>query len=131
MKSCKQRRAEIKQARINRAQKKYALELGARRKEVTAGTAPCNTSLLAPNHSCSDPPFMHRGYYCDILFKCKDCGTEEVWTATRQKWWYEVAKGDVWTTAVRCNSCRRKERLRITEARRIQQEGLARKHPHA
>jgi hypothetical protein len=107
--------------------KKYELKHGIKRKEVTANTAPCNASLLAPNSSYSEPPFVHRGYYCDILFKCHDCGKQEVWSATRQKWWYEVAKGDVWTTAVRCNTCRHKERERKAEARRIHLEGVAKK----
>jgi putative zinc ribbon protein len=127
MKSGKQKRIEIKNARKKRAQKKYERKHGIKRKEVTANTAPCNASLLAPNRSYSDPPFVHRGYYCDILFKCHDCRKQEVWSATRQKWWYEVAKGDVWTTAVRCNSCRRKERERRAEARKIHLEGIARK----
>jgi putative zinc ribbon protein len=126
MKSGKQKRIEIKNARKKRAQKKYELTSGIMRKEVTANTAPCNPSLLI-NHRYSDPPFVHRGYYCDILFKCKDCRKQEVWSATRQKWWYEVAKGDVWTTAIRCNACRRKERVRKAEARRVHMEGLARK----
>jgi hypothetical protein len=127
MKSGKQRRIELKNARKKREQKKYELTRGARMKEVTANTAPCNPELLAPNPSYSVPRFVLRGYYCDVLFKCKDCGKEEVWSATRQKWWYEIAKGDVWTTAVRCNSCRRKERERKAESRKIHLEGLSRK----
>ena len=127
MKSAKQKRIQLKLARMRRAQKKYVLERGTRSKEVKAGTAPCNSSLLVPNHSFSDPPFVLRGYYCDLLFKCKDCGTEEVWTATRQKWWYEIAKGDVWTIAVRCNACRRKERERRNQARQVHLEGVFRK----
>ena len=127
MKSGKQRRTEIKIARKKREQKKYVLTHGARLKEVTANTAPCNPKLLAPNNSYSEPPFVQRGYYCDILFKCKDCGKEGVWSATRQKWWYEIAKGDVWTTAVRCNTCRRKERERKSEARKVHMEGLSQK----
>ena len=127
MKSGKQKRIEIKLARERRAKKKYQLTGDLRLKEVTAGKAPCNPQLLAPNHSCSEPLFVSRGYYCDILFKCRDCGKEEVWKASGQKWWYEVAKGDVWTTAVRCRSCRRKERERKEEARRIHLEGIARK----
>ena len=119
MKSGKQRRIEIKAARIKRRRQKYELTRRLRLKEVTAGTAPCNPQLLADTHSCSDPLFVIRGYYRDIVFKCKDCLKEEVWSATRQKWWYEIAKGDLWTTATRCNSCRRKERERKAEARRI------------
>jgi hypothetical protein len=124
MKSGKQKRIEIKNARKNRHKKKYELLRDQKRKEVLAKSAPCNPELLTSKHSISDPPFVTRGYYLDILFKCKDCGEEDIWSATRQKWWYEVAKGDVWTTAIRCNACRRKERERKTEARRVHMEGL-------
>jgi len=50
-----------------------------------------------------------------------------VWTATQQKWWYESAKGDVWTVAVLCRPCRIRERDRKTAARKVHQEGLAKK----
>jgi hypothetical protein len=48
MKSGKQKRIQLKLARMKRAQKKYVLERRAKSKEVSAGTAPCNSSLLAP-----------------------------------------------------------------------------------
>ncbi|WP_444938452.1 zinc-ribbon domain containing protein [Microbulbifer sp. JMSA002] len=58
---------------------------------------------------------MHHSYYIDIPlyyldreFQCKDCGSEEVWTAKQQKWWYEIAKGDFETSTVRCRPCRKK-----------------------
>lgn len=37
------------------------------------------------------PEFFWRRYYIDKRFTCAKCGTEEVWTAAQQKWWYEVA----------------------------------------
>ena len=52
---------------------------------------------------------------------------EEIWTAAQQQWWYEEAQGDVWTTAVRCRTCRSSERARKAEARRIHLAGLAMK----
>jgi hypothetical protein len=55
-----------------------------------------------PNHSYSGKPL----YYRDVEFDCADCGRHEVWTATQQKWWYEVAKGSLYTTAKRCRACR-------------------------
>jgi hypothetical protein len=55
-----------------------------------------------PNHSYSGKPL----YYRDVEFDCADCGRHEVWTATQQKWWYEVAKGSLYTTANRCRACR-------------------------
>ncbi len=45
-------------------------------------------------------------FYVDVHFKCKDCGVEEVWTGEQQKWFYEVAKGSLYATAVRCRDCR-------------------------
>ena len=34
-------------------------------------------------------------FYVDRLVVCRNCGTEEVWTAERQKWWYEEARGNI------------------------------------
>lgn len=59
-----------------------------------------------PNNSYDAPP----AFYVDKPFKCIDCGTEEVWTAKQQKWYYEQEKGTLYATAVRCRACRRKNR---------------------
>ncbi|MCB1770887.1 MAG: zinc-ribbon domain containing protein [Candidatus Competibacteraceae bacterium] len=83
------------------------------------------SSRLRATTSYSIPDFVQRGYYQDRPFQCKDCGKAEIWTAAQQQWWYEEAQGDVWITAIRCRACRRQERARRTEARRIHQEGLA------
>ena len=77
-----------------------------------------NESALAPNNSYGAPKFVYRGYYVDIPFKCRECGKDEVWTAQQQKWWYEVAKGFAYSTAVCCRACRRKEQARKAQARR-------------
>ena len=60
-------------------------------------------------------------------FVCKDCGSHELWTAKQQKWWYEIAKGDIDSIAVRCRSCRKKEQARKVEARRVHLEGIVKK----
>ena len=88
---------------------------------------PVNEELLAPNNSYGAPDFVRRGYYIDRPFRCIDCGKEEVWTGSQQKWWYEVAKGFAYSIAVRCRLCRRKKRERSAESRRIHLEGMARK----
>lgn len=91
------------------------------------GTAPCNPPLLAPYNSYGVPPFVERGYYVDAPFQCCECQKQEVWRATQQKWWYELAKGNVESRANRCNACRRKERERKAQARGVHLEGLAKK----
>lgn len=47
-------------------------------------------------------------YYVDVQFVCCDCDREQIWTAEQQKWYYEVAKGSLYSKAVRCLDCRRK-----------------------
>lgn len=67
-------------------------------------------------------------FYVDKIIECRQCGKEEVWPAERQKWWYEVAKGNINTQAVLCRSCRKLEKERKDEVRRFHLEGVARKH---
>lgn len=62
-------------------------------------------SKQAPNNSYA-PPL----YYEDKKFTCMDCGRVEVFTAEQQQWWYEVAKGPIYSKAVRCLACRRARR---------------------
>jgi len=112
MKSNKQRRAEIKAARLKKAERKnrkydptkYPIPdhaiLADQTKLVCVGTA-----------ALVDLPF----YYLDKPFLCKSCGAKELWTAKQQKWWDEIAQGAVETTAVRCRSCRKRKRAEKAE----------------
>jgi hypothetical protein len=126
MKSGKQRRKELKAKRL--AKKTATLNARRRAAEMEAEQWPrVNSAALAPDGSYSSPDFSERGYYIDVPFTCNDCGKAEVWTAGQQKWWYEVAKGGVWTTARRCRACRRRERERRNAARQVHLQGLSHK----
>ncbi len=132
MKSNKQHRQEIKAQRLRRAERQIQIRRAdARPVNRPVGTEPVTPALLRRNNSYGIPEFVQRGYYQDRPFRCKDCGIEEVWTAAQQRWWYEVAQGEVWTVAVRCRACRQRERARKAEARRIHREGLAAKQEAA
>ncbi len=72
-----------------------------------SGRIPADLSKQAPNNSYSPPLF-----YEDRPFVCVDCGKAEVWTAKQQQWWYEVAKGSIYSGANRCRACRRKSRAK-------------------
>ena len=61
-------------------------------------------TALTPHNSYSPPDFVERGYYVDKPFVCQACGISQTWTAAQQKWWYEVAKGDVFSTATQCRA---------------------------
>jgi hypothetical protein len=74
-------------------------------------TVVVNKQALAPCNSYGEPEFAKRGYYQDLMFDCRDCGARQVWKAEQQQWWYEIAKGYVYSTAVRCLSCRLARRL--------------------
>jgi hypothetical protein len=126
VKSNKQRRAEIQLRRRERAEKKVA----SRKPDPSRprdDIAPCNPALLAPYNSYGQPPFVERGYYVDEGFQCAGCQSPQNWRATQQKWWYEVAKGNVESRAKYCRACRRAERERSAEARRVHLDGVARK----
>jgi hypothetical protein len=82
--------------------------------EPPVGRIPANLGEQAPNNSYS--PLL---FYEDREFACVDCGKLEVWTAEQQKWWYEVAKGTIYSGAIRCRDCR--------AARRAAQRGTPRR----
>jgi hypothetical protein len=135
MKSSKQRRQELKEQREVRREKlgqqKEAHRLAVHQSElqgmVAQGAELVNPAALAPYNSYGEPDFVTRGYYLDYPFTCLGCYREEVWTSKQQKWWYEVAKGNVFSTAKFCRPCRRREQARREEARRISEEGMKRK----
>lgn len=91
--------------------------------------------VLPPGALAADPEQLRHNnthgplprFYADQVVACRRCGALEVWFAERQKWWYEVAKGDINSRAVLCRGCRAAERRRKEEARRAHLEGLARK----
>lgn len=84
-----------------------------RKKPKNENRLPVDSSKLNMGNTYSSPP----KYYYDIEFTCEDCGLEQTWTAEQQKWWYEEAGGYFFATAVRCRSCREKERERKKQAR--------------
>lgn len=135
MKSTKQRRIEIKTHRLERDKKRAArlkqdlIDIRAQylTDAAAAGTVLVSKELLDHHVSYSDPEFLSRGTYLPMHFVCSDCGKNEIWTGEQQKWWYEVAKGDLFSIAKRCRPCRAIERKRKSDARRVHLEGLARK----
>jgi hypothetical protein len=126
VKSNKQKRPEL-QARRQRREKKAMAVAKQTRSPIPYGTVLVNPTALRPYNSYGAPLFVMRGFYGDQPFSCKECGKEEIWTATQQKWWYEIAKGEVWSGAIHCRACRRRERERKAEARRVHLEGVAKK----
>ena len=123
MKGGRQRRREILARRKQLAIERAARTGGKASGVHPSGFVPVNSSALASNNSYGVPDFVQRGYYIDRPLRCIDCGKQEIWTGSQQKWWYEVAKGFDYSTAVRCRPCRRKERARRTDARQVHLKG--------
>lgn len=97
--SGKQKKKKLQEARRGRAEKAESHRKDERiaRGEIIL----VHQSKHAPHNSYSPPEF-----YEDREFTCRDCGTAEIWTARQQQWWYEVVKGPIYSTAVRCRECR-------------------------
>ena len=127
MKSAKQKRTEIRIKREKRFRKKSEklakADTTAKLAKRPINVVAANVEALVHNNTHGPLPL----FYVDKPFVCRDCGKTEVWTATQQKWWYEVAKGNVESRAKLCSSCRRVERERRAEARRVHLEGMAEK----
>ena len=85
---------------------KRARRLAARRRPpgTPVGAVLVEEAQLAPYNSYGEPPFVRRGFYLDVPFRCASCKLPQVWTAHQQKWWYEVAKGSVESTAKFCRA---------------------------
>jgi len=66
-------------------------------------------------------------FYVDKLVICRDCSAKEVWRAEQQKWWYEVAKGNINSEAVKCSACRKNDKETKAIARKIHLDGIAQK----
>ena len=108
-KSNKQRRAEIKARRLQRAAASAArlrapdVRLPQPDCAFALGCEPADQFVLQQyNNTYGVLPRC----YVAHPFTCRDCGAEELWTAKQQKWWYEVALGNINSTAVRCRACR-------------------------
>jgi hypothetical protein len=128
VKSGKQRRAEIRERRLERASRRILMvddkpwqtpELGYGPMHVIAA----DPAKLAHNNTYGPLP----SFYADRAFTCRDCGAEELWTAKQQKWWYEIAEGNINTTAVHCRACRRVRQAKRASARRVHVAGLVEK----
>jgi len=107
--SDKRKKRKIAEKRERRRKKRLAEDKERQGGEsLPIGAVRADKSQQVPNNSYSPPP----EYYVDVEFTCIDCGRQEVWTGAQQKWYYEVAKGSLYATAVRCRACRRKHRDR-------------------
>ena len=71
---------------------------------IPEGAVLANEEALIDHVHSFDLPL----YYLDRKFICTDCGSNELWKAEQQKWWYEEAKGHIDSTAIRCRDCRNK-----------------------
>ncbi len=125
MKSGKQRRLEIKAKRLQRAKQAVCVDTTEDVCPRPEGAVEANIDILAQHNNSYFLPL----FYVDRPYKCRDCGNEEVWTAKQQKWWYEIALGDINSFAVRCRSCR-KERRTEKELQKAHMAEMAERLPH-
>jgi len=98
----------------------YSGKEALRKKPKNENRLSVDAAKLNMGNTYSSPP----EYYYDIEFTCVDCGIEQIWTAAQQKRWYEEAGGYFFAVAIRCRTCRQKERDRKNEARKTHLEGL-------
>jgi hypothetical protein len=106
MTSEKSKQERLEKSRLKRA--KALTGIDTRDENITPppGAVMADQAELVHNNTYDRFP----RFYVDKVIVCRDCGKEEVWAAERQKWWYEVAKGNINTQAIRCRECRAKRK---------------------
>ncbi|MCP8688916.1 zinc-ribbon domain containing protein [Marinobacterium sedimentorum] len=113
----------LKESQLARARALVGIDTTDPNACVPAGAVMADPASLAHNNTYGRLP----RFYVDVAIVCRNCGEEEVWPAPRQKWWYEVKKGDINIRAVLCRACRAAQKLRKAEARAASEAGLAKK----
>jgi len=124
MTSRKRKQQRVEESRLQRAKQLAGIDPSDKNVSLPPGAVVADPLQLSHNNTNSPLP----RFYVDKVVQCRQCGKEEVWPADRQKWWYEVAKGNINTQAVLCRACRQAEKDTKAEARRVHLEGVARKH---
>lgn len=100
--SGKQKSRQIKEKRAAHREQALKAEAAALKERLESEGVKVNVAALASYNSYGPPKFVELGFYLDQPFTCEGCGKLEIWTAHQQKWWYEIAKGDVWSLAKLC-----------------------------
>lgn len=124
MKSNKQRRLEIKTKRRKRAEALKADPFKASYLRPLYSVAADHSELI---HNSTYGPLPL--FYVDKPFSCQDCKAVEIWTAKNQKWWFEIVKGNIDSTAINCLSCRIKRRTE-KELQKAHMAEMAKRKPH-
>lgn len=102
MKSNKQGRKEIKDHPVKKSETMISIDAyNPKAVRPPVGAVEANHSQLTHINTYGSLPL----FYVDKPFACRDCGSEEIWTAKQQKWWYKIAKGHIDSTVVRCRKC--------------------------
>jgi len=123
MSSKKRKNKELLRSRIKRLKALGDIDTCDKNIKPPVGSVMADHSELEHNNTYGPLPI----FYVDKLVICRDCSAKEVWRAEQQKWWYEVAKGNINSEAVKCSACRKNDKETKAIARKIHLDGIAQK----
>lgn len=118
------KKKRLKESALLRAKQNKGIDTTNKNITPPAGSVIADHAELKHNNTYGLLPL----FYVDKLIVCRDCGKEEVWKAERQKWWYEIAKGNINTRAVYCRDCRYEKKAVKIQARKVHLERIAKKY---
>jgi len=127
MKSGRQRREEIKGQRNSETQSATRRKQSRARRRVPWETCRWTSRLSRRTRATARLRLLCAAIIRTLLFVVVAVAKRRSGQRTQQKWWYEVAKGYVYSNAKFCRPCRKRERARREEARRVYFEGIGRK----
>ncbi len=85
----------------------------------SANEVPDNSIPVDPEQINISNSYHRPICYVDQSFNCQDCGSDELWKAEDQYWYYETIGAYYFSEAIRCRICRKIEVARKNEARKI------------
>ena len=77
--------------------------------QIPANSVPVRPEFIERCRS-SMSCYRRRPYFQDADFVCTDCKQHFTWTAEEQRHWYEQLHGSIYSTAARCQTCRRRRK---------------------
>lgn len=123
MSSKKRKHEVLLKSRIKRLKNLETIDVYDKTIQPPNGAVLADHNELKHNNTYGPLPL----FYVDKLVTCRDCGTQEIWYAEKQKWWYEVAKGSIESKAVKCRECRKRDKEKKAIARKTHLDGIENK----
>lgn len=98
----------IKRKRAEKKERQKVARLNREGRLVDGVEIPPNVLAANPSQQAYGGAYAIKYYYIDIDYQCSGCGKHGTWTASEQKKYFEVQKGNIFNEPKWCYRCHQK-----------------------